>query len=274
MERVDTAGIVGGGVLAGDGQPSGWERRIAERSEEHYRARLVQRLLLAWAVPGNLLLIGVAAVALWLWTSALPAGIVFVLALASLVVSAKFVYQQHFKVRAVESELRALEYAHREHLLDELGPGDLLGAHKRYRAQLPELIERYRVEARRDRWKDNVLQTVIIGGSIIAATATATATAASVSVVDVRWVAVALCLLVALAAAFAGHAKYRERSAACQQTADALEREYESVELRVGRYRRFDRESEAYAEFADAVGALRAERARRLPSASTEGIGQ
>ncbi|MEV5537955.1 SLATT domain-containing protein [Saccharopolyspora shandongensis] len=270
MERVDTAGIVGGGVLAGDGRPADWERRIAERSEEHYRARLVQRLLLVWAVPGTLLLIAAAAAALSLWASALPAAIVFALALASLAVSAKFVYQQHFKVRAVESELRSLEYAHREHLLDELGPGDLLGAHKRYRAQLPELIERYRGEARRDRWKDNGLQTVIIGGSIVAATATA----ASMSAVDFRWAAVALCLLVAVAAAFAGHAKYRDRSAGCQQAADALEREYESVELRVGRYRRFDSESEAYAEFADAVESLRSERARRLPSASTEGIGQ
>lgn len=170
----------------------------------------------------------------------------------------------------MDSELRALEHADREHLLEELGSGDLLGAHKRYRAQLPELIERYRDEARRDRLKDNALQAVVIGGSIFAATATATA----MSVVDVRWVAGALSLLVAVAAAFSGYAKYRDRSVACQQAADALEREYESVELRVGRYRRFSEEHEAYAEFADAVDALRAERARRLPSAAGDGAGQ
>ncbi|QIZ35562.1 SLATT domain-containing protein [Saccharopolyspora sp. ASAGF58] len=270
MERVDAAGIVGGGVLAGDRQPPDWERRIAERSEQHYRARLVQRLLVAWAVPGNLLLIGSAAMALSLWVSAIPAGVVFALAVASMALSGRFVYQQHFKVRAVESELRALECAYRENMLDELGSGDLLGLHKRYRAQLPDLVERYRGEARRDRSKDNVLQAVVIGGSIIAATVTAV----SVSVVDVRGVAVALCLVVAVAAAFAGHAKYRYRAVACQQAADALDREYESVELRVGRYRRFDSEHEAYAEFADAVESLRAEQVRRLPSTAADGIGQ
>ncbi|MGP4021500.1 DUF4231 domain-containing protein [Saccharopolyspora sp. 5N708] len=270
MERVDTAGIVGGGVLAENRQPPAWERRIAERSEQHYRARMVQRLLLFWAVPGNLMLLGAAAVVLALWDSALPAGIAFALVVASIAVSAKFLYQQHFKVRAVESELRTLEHAHREHLLDELESGDPLGAHKRYRAQLPELIDRYRGEARRDRWKDNALQTMVIGGSIIAATAAATA----MSVVDVRWIAVLLSVLVAVCAAFAGHAKYRDRSTAWQQTADALEREYESVELRVGRYRRCGGEREAYAEFADAVEALRAEQARRLPSAAKDGIGQ
>ncbi|KAA5829630.1 DUF4231 domain-containing protein [Saccharopolyspora hirsuta] len=270
MERVDTAGIVGGGVLPGDHRPADWERRIAERSEQLYRARMVQRLLLLWAVPGNLLLVVLGAVALALWGIAVPAAVVFVLAIASIAVAANFVYRQHFKVRAVESELRALEHGYREHLLEELGTGDLLAAHKRYRAQLPELVERYRGEARRDRWKDNALQTVVVGGSIVAAVVTATA----MSVVDVRWVAAALSLLVAVCAAFAGYAKYRDRAQALQQTADALEREYESVELRVGRYRRFDGEREAYAEFADAVDALRAEQARRLPSASIDAPGQ
>ncbi|MBB5153971.1 DUF4231 domain-containing protein [Saccharopolyspora phatthalungensis] len=268
MKRVDTTGIISSGVLAADRQPLDWERRITARSEQHYRARLVQRLLLVWAVPGNSLLIGAGAIALGLWSSPLPAAVLFALAVGSIAVSTKFVYQQHFKVRAVESELRSLEYENREHVLEELGSGDLLGTHKRYRAQLPELIERYRGEARRDRRKDNVLQTVIIGGSIIAASATS----AAISVVDARWVASGLSLLVAVAAAFAGYAKYRDRSTACQQTADALEREYESVELRVGRYRGFDSEGASYAAFADAVEALRAEQAHRLPSAVTDGI--
>ncbi|GAA4611798.1 DUF4231 domain-containing protein [Saccharopolyspora hordei] len=270
MERVDTAGIVGGGVLAGSNRPETCERRIAERSEQLYRARLVQRLRLLWAVPGNLLLLGLGALSLALWGLAIPVGVIFVLAVASTAVSAKLLYGQHFKVRAVESELRALEHGYREHLLDELGNGDLLGARKRYRAQLPDLVERYRDEARRDRWKDNALQTVVIGGSAV----TAVVTAIAVSVVDARWPAVVLSLLVAVAAAFAGYAKYRDRAHELQRTADALEREYESVELRVGRYRRFDDEREAYAEFADAVDALRAEQARRLPTAVIDTLGQ
>ncbi|GAA2336677.1 hypothetical protein GCM10009854_10810 [Saccharopolyspora halophila] len=271
MERVDTPGIVGGGVLAAEDRKQGdWERRIAERSEELYRARIVQRLLWTWAGPGNLLVV-VLGVLLAALPVPLPVVLVmFAIAIVSAGVAAAFVYRQHFRVRAVDTELRALESAHREQLLDELATGDLLDAHKRYRAQLPELIERYRAEARRDRWKDQVLQTVVIGGSIIAATVTATAT----SIADVAFFAVGLSLLVALSAALAGYANYRDRSAAWQQIADALEREYESVELRVGRYRRFSEEREAYAEFAEAVEALRAERIGRLPSAVADRLAQ
>ncbi|TDD87432.1 DUF4231 domain-containing protein [Saccharopolyspora karakumensis] len=270
MERVDTAGIVGGGVLAEDRQQGDWERRIAQRSEELYRERIVQRLLLAWAVPGNLLLAAVGATLLALSTSVVPAAVTFVIVAASAGVAAVYVYRQHFKVRAVDTDLRALEGAHRDMLLDELGTGDLLDAHRRYRAQLPELIERYRHEARSDRWKDSALQAVVIGGSIVAATATATAAA----VPEIRWFAIGLSLLVAVSAAYAGYTKHRDRAAAWQETADALEREYESVELRVGRYRRFGSEREAYAEFAEAVEALRAERARRLPSGVNDGLMQ
>ena len=260
MDRMDTAGIVGGGVVAAP--PQDWERRIAERSERLYRARVVRRLLILWVLPGNALLAALSAVALALWSYPLIAAVACALLIASIATSGKLLYGQHFKVRSVESELRALEFAQREQLLEELESGDPLVAHKRYRAQLPEIIDRYRVEARHDRWKDNLLQSVVIGGSIIAATTTAM----SVAVADVRWFSAVLCLVVALSAAFAGYAQYRERSAVLRQTADGLEREYESVELRAGRYRRFDSERDAYAEFADAVEALRAERAARLRS--------
>jgi uncharacterized protein HemX len=78
--------------------------------------------------------------------------------------------------------------------------------------------------------------------------------------------AVLLSLFVALAAAIAGYTRYRDQSSVYQQTADALEREYESVELRVGRYRRFATEREAYAEFAESVETLRSEHPGRMGS--------
>ncbi|GAA4862712.1 MULTISPECIES: DUF4231 domain-containing protein [Saccharopolyspora] len=267
MERVDAAGIVGGGVLTEGARPQDWERRIAERSELLYRGRLLRRLLLLWAGPGTAVLGALGIGAEVLWRSPWITGAVAVIAVGSLAVSARLLYGQHFKVRAVETELRALESAHREHLLEELGYGDLLAAHKRYRAQLPALIERYRGEARRNRWKDNALQGVVIGGSIVGATVSATAVSFAAS----RWYAVALCLLVAVAAAFAGYAHYRDRCHSWQQTADWLEREYESVELRVGRYRKFEDEREAYAEFADAIEALRSERSRTARGADALG---
>lgn len=254
-----TTGIIAGGVLSGGTRPEDLERRIGQRSEQLYRARLLQRLCLAWAYPGNLVLIGLAvccsvllAATPWLW---IPAAMV---AIGSIVVSATLVYRQHFRVRGLDSELRELQRAQREDELEELG-ADVLAAHKRYRARVPEVIAGYRIESRKHRRKYNALQIVIITGSIL----TSTLLAASLSIADLRWVAAVVSLLVALSAAFAGYAKYRERGVSLQQAADSLEREYESVELRVGRYRRFDDERQAYAEFAHEVEVLREEQAKR-----------
>src|SRR5690606_40180849 len=72
MERVEAAGIVGGGVLAEDVRPQDWERKIAEGTERLYQARLVRRLLLVWAYPGNLVLLVLASLALALLDSPWP----------------------------------------------------------------------------------------------------------------------------------------------------------------------------------------------------------
>ncbi|QGK68416.1 DUF4231 domain-containing protein [Allosaccharopolyspora coralli] len=254
-------GIVGGGVIPEGAPPQDLERRIAERSEKLYHVRLVQRILMIWAYPGNLVILGVsvASVAVLQQQLAVVVPLAVLVPAASLVASARALYRQHFRIRSVHTQLKSLRTEHEEHLLDELGVEDLLAAHKRYRSQLPDVIARYRVESRSCRRKHNAVQSVVIVGSILSAAATT----ASLSLADARVPAVVLSLLVAVSAAFGGYAKYRERSVNLQQTADALEREYESVELRVGRYRRFGTEREAYAEFAHEVETLRAEQAKR-----------
>ncbi|WP_243791179.1 DUF4231 domain-containing protein [Saccharopolyspora gloriosae] len=261
MERWDAGtGIIGGGVIAGETQPQDWERRISELSEQLYRARMLQRLLLIWAYPGNVALTALSISGIVLLTPPIAVSAAAVaIPVGSVAVSARTAYRHHFAVRSVAAELREFERAHREHQLDEWNAGDLLGMRKRYRADLPDVIERYRTEAGSHRWKDQLLQTVVIAGSIISATVTA----ASAAVVSARWAAVGMGLLVAVAAAFGGYSKYRERAASLQQTADVLEREYHSVELRAGRYSRFEDESDAYAEFADTVESLREEQAKR-----------
>lgn len=258
MERAQaTAGILGSGVISESSQPQEWERRIGEKSEQLYRARLLRWFLLLWNYAGNLLLVGLAAAAFAL-VEGIPgwglAALVLV-PLGSVVASATLLYRQHFSVRAVEAELRELRRAYSEHLLEEFASGDVFASHKRYRTLLPEVIGEYRVESSKQLRRHNALQVLVIAGSI----GTAASTVAALSSVESRWAAVVLSTLVAVAAAFAGHAKHRERSASLQRTADSLEREYQSVELRVGRYRRFGDEREAYAEFADQVEALRAE---------------
>lgn len=256
-----STGIVGGGVLSGDSHPEDLARVISELSEQLHRARLLRRLLALWALPGNLVLIA-AAVASFTVFAGLPAWVltlVVVVPALSIVGSAILLYRQYFSIRAMVTQLRDLHRAHREQLLDDLAVGDLLSAHKRYRAQLPETISAYRVEARRYRRKHNALQSVVIAGSI----ATSVLAAVSVSSSETRWFAVAGSLLVAITAAFSGYSKFRERGMNLQQTADALERAYHSVELRVGRYGRFEDERGAYAEFAHEAEALLEEHAKR-----------
>ena len=272
MDRVEAAGIIGGGVISESPRVQDWERRIVERSEKLYRARVLKRFLLIWAYPLNVLLAALAISGFVLsGLSSLPAAAAaVVVVVASVAVSGRLGYLQHFKVRAMEFDLRALEQEHREHLLEEFGSGDLLGIRKHYRAHLPDVIARYREEARRHRRKDGLLQGIVVAGSIVAACVTAI----SMSIVDARWGAVLVSLVVALAAAFAGHARFSERGVLLQQTADSLEREYESVELRVGRYRRIADEGEAYAEFADTVETLRSDQARQMgPSPRTDALG-
>lgn len=256
-----STGIVGGGVLSGDSHPEDLARAISELSEQLHRARLLRRLLALWALPGNLVLVVVAVGCFTVLEG--PSAWVPILAVVvpalSLAGSMTLLYRQYFSIRAMVTQLRDLHRVHREQLLDELAVGDLLSAHKRYRAQLPDTISAYRVEARRYRRKHNALQSIIIAGSI----ATSVLAAVSVSLAQARWFAVAGSLLVAITAAFAGYSKFRERATNLQQTADALEREYHSVELRVGRYRRFDDERGAYGEFAHEAEALLAEHAKR-----------
>lgn len=259
MERVDSqTGIVGGGVIAEDPRPADLDRRIIERSERLYRLRLMRRFLLAWVYPGNLMLLALTASMLLFDGVSASWGVRAVaigLTIVSVAASVRLLYAQHLKVRAVTSELRELRRAQRENMLDDFA-ADLLGAQKRYRAQLPYVIDEYRTAGRKHRWKSHTLQCVVIVGSIL----TASVTAISVSFVDARWAAVLMSLLVAVSAALSAYAKYQERGAGLLRTADALEREYLSVELRVGRYRRCNDEREAYAEFAEIVEALRAER--------------
>lgn len=257
-----TTGILGGGVISGETHPEDLRRRVDERSERLHRSRLVRRLLALWVFPGNLVLIALLAGGAVLLDLSVMWWLVLVVVVPVLSVSAsaRVLYRQHFRVRALNAELRELRRVHREHLLDDFGTDDLLAAHKRYRAELPDTIDSYRRESRAHRRKHNVLQGLTIAGSIV----TSVIAAVSVFMAEARWLTVAASLTVAVTAAFGGYAKYRERGLNLQQTADALDREYHSVELRVGRYRRIEEERAAYAEFAHEVEALREEHARRL----------
>jgi hypothetical protein len=183
-----------------------------------------------------------------------------------LVLSPIPLYFAHKAVRKAQLEIRKLHLIQRANRREAEArataagrDGALLGEHKRYRDEVVEVIGGYRDEANWYRRWHNGFQTVIIIGSVT----TSAITTASVSFEQVRWLAVGVSAVVGLAAGFTGYFKYRERSYNLQQTADAIEREYESVALRVGRYKVFGSEADAYREFADYVEHLRDEQSKR-----------
>jgi uncharacterized membrane protein YeaQ/YmgE (transglycosylase-associated protein family) len=184
---------------------------------------------------------------------------------ASIIISLVLVYRQYKKTRATRLMIKRLNILYRRRLAEEDGsatPGGTnespLAQQKRYRDDMPDLVSQFREEANRNRRVHNRFQTIIIVGSVFASAITT----ASVSYSQTRWAAVVVTALVGLAAGFTGYFKYHERSFNLQQTADAIEREYEAVELRVGRYANKN-EQDAYSMFADAVERLRDEQNKR-----------
>jgi hypothetical protein len=120
-------------------------------------------------------------------------------------------------------------------------------------------IDRFRRESTRYRRVNNLLQAILIIGSL-AATGTSALTG---SAPDIRWVTLAMTFIVGLASGFMGYFKYKERSFYLQQTADAIEGEWEAVEVGIGRYERFPTEEERLAEFVEEVHRLKSEQKKR-----------
>jgi hypothetical protein len=235
--------------------------RIIDESERLYFKQLRRKLMLAWTTFGNLTL----AVILFVASRNIGDDIQLLLAIVltiSIIVSLVCLYMQHKGIRHCRTRIRKLTIAHRKNkqqLVEESeNENDLLAQHKHYRAELPEVISEYRADAAGYRRWHNLFQGIIIIGSVT----TSAVTTASVSYEEARWFAVGVSAIVGLAAGFSGYFKYRERSFNLQQTADAIEREYESVELRVRQYKGLSEEA-AYANFANYIETLRDEQAKR-----------
>jgi hypothetical protein len=249
-----------------DYHPDYLRARIIDEQEELHFKILRRNFVLLWGIFGNLLIftieilsavLNIKSIARFEW--ALIGGLVI-----SILVSIVLLYTQYKAIRATRIRIRKLNVALRRNrqLLESPSDGDeenrLLQEHKRYRDDLPDVITGLKEEANRYRRWANYFQAVIIIGSV----ATSAITTASVSYQQVRWVAVGVSAVAGLAAGFIGYFKYRERSYHSQHSADSIEREYESVELRVGRYEGMS-EKKAYASFCAYVEYLRDEQAKR-----------
>jgi hypothetical protein len=187
----------------------------------------------------------------------------YIAAIIVTVASPVFLYLQYKKLRSTRLSIRKLNILLREKLAQQdkyaenasRGP---LVKQQRYRDDLPEVIAQMRGQAARLRAIHNRYQAIIIVGSILASAITT----ASVSFGVTRWISVGVTAAVGLAAGFTGYYKFHDNSYNLQQTADAIEREYEAVELRVGRYVNLE-DAAAYSLFADTVERLRDEQNKR-----------
>ncbi len=120
-------------------------------------------------------------------------------------------------------------------------------------------IEQFRRESRYYRRVHNIMQSVIIIGSLAASSAASL----SGEFLALRWVAVGASLAVGIAAGFTGYFKFRERSFYLQQTADAIEQETNAYELGIARYRSQSTDEERLSLYVEEVHRLRLEQQKR-----------
>lgn len=120
-------------------------------------------------------------------------------------------------------------------------------------------IDQLRLESKGYRRLNNTLQGAVIIGSLAATGASGIAANLPV----MRWVVLGVTFMVGISSGFMGYFKYKERSFYLQQTADAIEQEWEAVEVGVGRYKRIESEEERLAEFVEEVHRLKSEQKKR-----------
>ncbi|GAA0409817.1 DUF4231 domain-containing protein [Micromonospora gifhornensis] len=253
-----------------DGKSESWDidhvrSAIIDAEDKLHLQEVWRRIGKVWTFVGNVALVALAG-------SAALSGIdqiarfsllIYAVCATSLLASPVLIYRQYKRTRATRIMIKKLHVLRRRILsdMDDSSDGQTdsaLPAQKRYRDDIPDLISQFREDASSTRRIHNRLQSVIIVGSVV----TSAIATASVSYGAARWVTVGASTLVGLAAGFMGYYKYHERSFNSQQTADAIEREYEAVELRVGSYTDLD-EKKAYALFAANVERLRDEQNKR-----------
>jgi hypothetical protein len=131
-----------------------------------------------------------------------------------------------------------------------------------YRDEAYTEIRALRQESAQYRRVNNILQGILIVGSLAATGASAIIG----EIPSVRWVTLGITFVVGISSGFMGYFKYRERSFYLQQTADAIESEWEAAEVGVGRYKDTDDEGKRLALFVDEVHRLKSEQKKRQQS--------
>ncbi|WP_410609224.1 SLATT domain-containing protein [Amycolatopsis sp. lyj-109] len=173
--------------------------------------------------------------------------------------------EKFFGTRKLEADLELELTLRRDKRKLAVSEGELSLKQRRlaYKAEAFSDVDRFRAENKRYRRIQNVLQGILIIGSL------ATTAIAGISLISplAKWGTMATSFLVGIASGFIAAFKYRERGAYLQQTADAIESEWEAFDLGVGRYKHYgsdeDGQTNALADFAEEVYRLKTEQKKR-----------
>jgi hypothetical protein len=238
-------------------------KRIIDQEQSIREAVVLRRLSMAWLVLGNLVLIGLFIAGHVFIDYSRPGhgrgwlnflGVVVIL--ASLAFSAVAALLANEVLQERRAELAKLKEEKKASLLaTSVGQ---TATQRRYKEDVLTFIEEYRQESKGYRRVHNVLQSVIIVGSIV----TTSVTSAIGQGPAFKWLAVVISITVGISAGFTGYFKFRERAMNLRQTADAIEHEYNAAELGIRRYRTLN-EQEALAVLAEEVEWLRDEQRKR-----------
>lgn len=162
---------------------------------------------------------------------------------------------------ALELELANLRDEHKHRLANSTLP--ITVRRISYKEDTLADINELRMESKRYRSVNNILQGILIVGSL-AATGSA---GVGAILEEIRWAVMAVTFLVGISSGFMAYFKYKERSFYSQQTADAIEQEWDAYEIGVGRFKRFTQspadQENALADLVEEVHRLKAEQKKR-----------
>ncbi|MFB7313119.1 SLATT domain-containing protein [Streptomyces sp. NPDC056192] len=251
------------------------DRKILDLRHDIRKARLKRLLLVSTysSAPALLLLLFIGNIATWGRVDLARVNLACIPLLVALLVLCAIVREnstERVGLRTVLSDTWASGYAATKKIDLELAierrrlsaaSTNLPTETRRhiYRETVPGAIGQYRSDGLRYRRVHNLFQSVIIIGSL----ATSTAASLAETPAPYKWITVGTSFSVGLAAGFTGYFKFRERSFYLQQTADAIEEEYDAVNLKVGRYKGSPDDAAALLEFTERVETLKNDQRKR-----------
>lgn len=238
--------------------------QILEKEADLERLLLMRRLAIFWlaiGAPVSICLLVTGNIFLDLSASGARSGfntlggLVVILCLPAPAIALLFLRDNIAEVRL---DLKKLNTARQSLFRQARGTDQSLSVHQQYLEGTQDTVDSYRIGAKRYRRIHNILQTIIITGSIVSASVTS-------AIGEVPWFKVAapvLSMLVGISAGMTGYFKFRERSMNLQTTADSIEQEHMAVQLMIRRYKG-QRADDALVSFAEEVEKLKEEQRKR-----------